>query len=65
MKTNQINPSDFARFVITGYYAYSNKKFRMESTNAYYAFGINLWRGKVWGVLKDSGKRKLLKSIYN
>ena len=55
---------DFVEFRVTGYYANSNKKFKTISTNSWWhAMGINLWKGRVWGVFKD-GKRKLLKTVY-
>lgn len=40
-------------------------RFRKHTTLATYALGINLWRGNVWGIRRDNGKRKLLKRVAN
>lgn len=50
-------------FVITGIDVYG-KRFRIHTSSAMHAFGINLWRGSVWKIL-ENGKRKLLKRVYN
>lgn len=66
MKT-EIYPSDYSEFIVIGFYYNSNKKFKSvySPENAQAAFNINLWRGNVYGVRKDSGKREKLKSVYN
>ncbi len=40
------------------------KRFRLHYVNLFVAMAINLYRGSVWEV-DDSGKRKLLKRVYN
>lgn len=57
--------SDFSKFIVTGKYYNSNKRFRNEYSSWVHANGINLWNGRVWGVLKSTGKRVLLKSVGN
>lgn len=42
----------------------SGKRFKIETSSYTYACMINLWNGSVWAVL-ESGKRKLLKRVYN
>ncbi len=61
----QYQEKDFTQFIVTGFYAYSTKRFRSIYTNARQAMGINLWRGKVYGVLVSTGKKVLLKSVFN
>ena len=52
-------------FIVTGVDRNNRRFNRHFSSNAiHFAFGINLYRGHVWGVNKD-GKRKMLKSVYN
>lgn len=64
---NSINLADYPRgFVVTGI-TYIEKKrfsFRYAADNWRYVFGINLYRGRVWGIRED-GTRKLLKSVTN
>lgn len=55
--------NSYKQYVVTGVDRYG-KRFRFTYNNAMWAFGINLWKGSVWGVL-DNGKRKLLKRAYN
>lgn len=55
---------DFVRYVVTGKLYNSNTRFRREFQMARWAFSINLWNGRVWGVLPN-GKRKLLKTVTN
>lgn len=68
MKT-EINTRDYKRFIVTGYYYNSTRRFRKsyESTlmGAMAAFNINLWRGNVWGVRVDTGKREKIKTVFN
>lgn len=54
----------FDYFIITGLYYQSTRRFSLRCSIAYQAYHINLWRGSVWGVL-SSGKRKLLKRVFN
>lgn len=57
----ELKPGD--KFIVTGYYYLTNKKFRFVYANWHLANSINLWRGHVW-LLRD-GKRKLLKKVWN
>lgn len=57
----EIKPDD--KFLVTGYYYNSTRKFRMVVQSWAYANSINLWRGHIW--LLRKGHRKLLKSVYN
>lgn len=44
-----------------------NKRFKKVYSGGFAyltVMNINLWQGSVWGVL-PTGKRKLLKSVYN
>lgn len=54
----------FVKFVVTGKEYLSNKCFRLVYKESWYAFSINLWNGRVWGITKE-GKRKLLKRVIN
>ena len=68
MKQREYNTKDFSGYVVTGYKYNSKKRFPSMSFGAgtqgwLHANAINLWRGRVYGVLKDSGKRVLLKSV--
>lgn len=57
------NTIDFKQFKVTGYYANSSRKFKTITTNNWwYANGINLLKGRVWGIL-NNGKRVLLKRV--
>jgi len=60
-----INPVDFTGYIITGRLYNSTKRFVKRTPSIQHAFGINLWRGSVWGIRKDNGKRKLLKRCFN
>jgi hypothetical protein len=64
MPSKSYYTSDFTRFIVTGFYAYTEKKFRRVYTSWFMANGINLWRGHVYGELKN-GKRVLLKTVNN
>lgn len=59
-----IDPMSYTKFVITGKLV-NGGRFRKETTDARYAFGINLWNGSVWGIRKDTGKRERLKRVVN
>ncbi len=49
----------YKEFHVTGQEVHG-PRFRLVYTDPQWAFGINLWRGSVWGVL-PTGKRELLK----
>lgn len=51
-------------YLVTGYYAYSTRRFRRVYSNRLHALCINLWRGNVWEV-NETGKRRLIKRVYN
>jgi len=57
--------TEFSKIIVIGFYYNSEKKFRKEYSDFMTADCINLWKGKVWGVLKTTGKRVLLKSVTN
>ena len=63
-----VDLNDYTGFVVTGTTT-NGKRFRLAydatAPGFHTAFGINLYRGNVWGVRADNGKRKLLKSVYN
>lgn len=63
MKTKTIDPADYASYRITGILT-NGRRFSMQTIHLWYAMGINLWRGSVWGV-NWHGKRTLLKRVYN
>lgn len=56
--------SDFSSFVVTGKLR-NGKRFRDEYSNYYHANGINMWNGRLWGILKETNKRVLLKTVSN
>lgn len=56
--------TDYTGYVVTGKTVHG-KRFRIHTTNGAYAFGINLWRGSVWGIRADNGHRRLLSRIMN
>jgi hypothetical protein len=62
--TKEIDLSKFEKFKVTGTYRNGQRFSPLVYTNPYFAFGINLWQGSVWGITKD-GKQKLLKRVYN
>ena len=64
----EYNTLDFSGYVVTGYKYNSNKRFPTMRFGAgtqgwMHANCINLWKGRVYGILKDTGKRVLLKSV--
>lgn len=61
----QIAQNNYTGYVVTGLLYRSQRRFSHHTANAVYAFGINLWRGSVWGVRKDTGRRQLLKRVTN
>jgi hypothetical protein len=62
--TKTFNTNEFEKYYVTGILV-NGKRFSQCWTNFYYANGINLYRGSVWGVRKDNGKRQLLKRVFN
>jgi hypothetical protein len=60
-----IDSADFTGYTITGLLYNSTRRFVKRTTNLQHAFGINLWRGSVWGTRKTDGKRQLLKRCFN
>ncbi len=61
-----IRINDYTKFIVTGVDR-QGKRFVMQydAKDYMYAFGINLWRGSVWGLMKSNGKRQLLKRVCN
>lgn len=53
----------FSEYHVTGT-SKQGKRFKKIYDSFSWANGINLFQGSVWGVL-PSGKRKLLKRVYN
>lgn len=49
-------------FLVTGVNR-DGRRFRIKTTSAQLAMGINLWRGSKW--LVRNGKRKLISRVYN
>lgn len=60
----EINLDEYTKFIVTGTLV-NGRKFRQVHSNGRHAFGINLYRGRVWGVRKVDGKRTLLKTVWN
>ena len=60
-----IDPTHFTSYTITGLLYNSARRFVKRTSNLRHAFGINLWRGSVWGIRKTDGKRQLLKRCFN
>ena len=54
----------FVEFHVTGTNLSKRRFKRMTFSSFKAANMINLWKGSVWGVT-ESGKRKLLKRVYN
>jgi hypothetical protein len=59
----RINTREYMGYCVTGV-TVEGKRFKRNTDNIYYAFGINLYRGSVWGI-RPSGARVLLKRVYN
>ncbi len=55
--------SDYC-YVVTGVDVYG-KRFKLVYTNYIHANCINLYRGSLWEEHRATGKRKLLKRVYN
>lgn len=49
------------RYVITGFYVLTGRRFRTSTSNPHVALNINLWRGRVW--LVRDGRRRLVKRV--
>jgi hypothetical protein len=58
-------PTDFEKFIVIGNYYNSKRKFRITFTDFNRANQINLWNGRIWGVLKETKKKVLLKTVIN
>jgi len=56
--------NDFKYFLVIGLTT-ERKRFRFTTENGFHALSINLWNGRVWGILKNNGKRILLKRVVN
>ena len=65
IKNKQYLISEFEKFIVIGNYYNSNKKFKLVYSEWFNATSINLWNGRIWGVLKSTGKRVLLKKVTN
>jgi len=52
------------KYLVTGVTT-DGKRFSMSFLEQKWAFGINLYRGSVWEVHKESGKRRLLRRVWN
>lgn len=59
----KIDLNKYIKFIVTGVDR-SGKRFKLTYDKPLWAFGINLWRGSVWGLL-ESGKRELLNRVFN
>lgn len=62
-KTKDIPVAQIKQFIVTGKER-SGKRFKIETSSYTYACMINLWNGSVWALL-ETGKRRLLKRVYN
>lgn len=60
----EFNSNDFARYVVTGV-TVDGKRFKRVTDNPYYALGINLYRGSLWGIPVSGGPRRLLRRVWN
>lgn len=63
----EINLSDYPKgFIINGFTYMDKQRFSLKynAENWRTVFGINLWRGNVWGV-RANGTKKLLKKVVN
>jgi len=50
---------DYVSYDVTGVDVYG-KRFKISTSDARHAAGINLWRGTKWGVKKDGTRKKLV-----
>ena len=57
-------PSDFKKYLVTGKLV-NGKRFRLETSSYFHANGINLFNGRVYGIHALTGKRVLLKAVFN
>lgn len=65
MKTKKsYSITDFSSFICIGK-LYNGRKFRDEYSNFHHANCINMYDGRLYGVLKETGKKVLLKTMYN
>lgn len=51
--------SEYSSFVVTGV-RLNGQRFTITTTNYRYASAINVWRGSLWGVRVDTGRRQLI-----
>ena len=59
-----INRNDYKGYAVTGKLV-NGKRFCKVTQFILYALGINLYKGSVWGIRKDTGRRQLLRRVYN
>jgi len=43
----------------------TGKRFKIVTPSIVHAMGINVYRGTVWSVDKETGKRKVLRRVWN
>lgn len=68
MENQTIKLDDYTGFEVTGVDRRGSrfkKSYDNSTAGAMTAFGINLWNGSVWGILKSNGKRKRLRRVVN
>jgi hypothetical protein len=59
-----LRPGDYSLFKVVGKTT-DGHKFKRIYANFWAADSINLYQGHVWGQRKDTGKWKLLKTVFN
>lgn len=57
--------TDFSKFILIGKEYRTGKKFRLVYSDYFTANSINLWNGRMYGILKNTGKRVLIKTVTN
>ena len=60
-----INTDNYTKYIVTGRYYNSTRRFRSTYTHASTALAVNLWNGRVWGVRQDTNRRQLLRVVTN
>lgn len=50
---------------VTGVDVYGRRFKRIATSNRIHALSINLYRGTVWEVDKETGKRKVMVQVWN
>jgi len=63
MMKKEYKACDFVKFVVTGLYYNSTRKFRIVTSSFIHATGINLWKGNIWGVLENGKRVRLSKAV--